>query len=476
MATPARTSLTDRFLRSKMVAVMAAATLALTLLTAVPANANSRYAAIVMNADTGDVIYSRNADLRRYPASLTKLMTLYLLFEAVQDGRLELEDELHVSRRAAGQPPSKLGVEAGSTITVSDAIQALVVRSANDVAVVVAEALADSEWQFARRMTARAGEMGMDHTRFENASGLPHNRQQTTARDLSILAMRVVEDFPQFMHYFSQSSFTYGDRTWQSHNNLLDDYEGTTGLKTGYTRASGFNLIATVERGDVSLVGIVLGGRTASRRDREMVRILDLNFTRLRENPFFGSRIFTSSIRPVVRPDPNDRVLPNPDELLASLVPNEFANMPTPHLSPERNRQGVVNASAGINDVASLAATGTDLSTVEGTLERQRMSESTQLALNGPGGAAGWGIAVGEFIEPELADRRLQSVAASLPTQLTWGMAAILPSEGGEQMSFAAGFGPMTEDDAVSICGSLAQIGYDCQPINSVDWNLAVRR
>jgi len=476
MATPTRTSLTEGYLRSKAAAVIAVIGLALTLLTAPQAHANSRYAAIVMNSDSGDIIYSRNADLRRYPASLTKLMTLYLLFEAIEDGRLELEDELHVSRRAAGQPPSKLGVEAGSTITVGEAIQALVVRSANDVAVVVAEALADSEWQFARRMTARAAEMGMDHTRFENASGLPHNRQQTTARDLSILAVRVVNDFPRFMHYFSQSSFTYGDRTWNSHNNLLDDYEGTTGLKTGYTRSSGFNLIATVERDDISLIGIVLGGRTASRRDREMVRILDLNFTRLRENPYFGSRIFSSSLRPVLRPDPNDRVLPDPGELLASLVPDEFTNMPTPHLNPDRNRQGVVNASAGINDVAALAATGTDLPTVEGSLERQRLGENTQIALNGPGGTAAWGIAVGEFVEPELADRRLQSVAASLPTQLTWGMAALLPSEGGEQMSFAAGFGPMTEDDAVSICGSLAQIGYDCQPINSVDWNLAVRR
>ncbi len=495
MARPARTSLRSVFARISLVVAAAVMAAALVLASAVPAQANSRYAALVMNADTGDVIYSRNADLRRYPASLTKLMTLYLLFEAIEEGRLELDDELHVSSRAAGQPPSKLGVETGSTITVDDAIQALVVRSANDVAVVVAEALADREWRFAQRMTQRAGEMGMNLTRFENASGLPHQRQRSTARDLSILAMRIASDFPQHMHYFSQESFTYNGRTWRSHNSLLEDYDGTTGLKTGYTRASGFNLIATVERDGISLVGIVLGGRTAARRDREMERILDLNFTRLRENPFFGSRVFSSNVRPMLRPSPGE---PATVTVMASLapsaapamrpdpaIPEEFENMPMPALHPDSNREPLTRAGAEVNDLAALAASGTDPGLGTNGGEHQRVGMGAQIAANGsaipagdidPAYPTGWGIEVGEFLSPELADRRLQSVAATAPTQLTWGMAALLPSEGAEQVSFTAGFGPMSQDEAVSVCASLAQTGYACQPINSVDWNLAVRR
>jgi len=516
MSSPAWTifgAANTRFI-SALAALLAAAGLLLGLVAPAAASTNSRYAALVMNADSGDVIYSRNADLRRYPASLTKLMTLYLLFEAIEDGRLEMDDELAVSSRAAGQPPSKLGIEAGSTISVDDAIQALVVRSANDVAVVVAEALADSEWQFAQRMTERAHEMGMDHTRFENASGLPHQRQQTTARDLGILAMRVVHDFPQHMHYFSQPSFTYQDRTWEAHNHLLEDYEGTTGLKTGYTRASGFNLIATVERGDVSLIGVVMGGRTAARRDAEMERILDLNFGRLRDNPFFGSRVMTSDIRPERRPNPGDRESAPTEVLVASVapeaapeprpevIPQEMASLPSPVPSPrtDDDSQRVTATRARTNDLSALIADTTDLNpALSPGGDRQRIGDPEariQLASNDISTSAGdidpgarvsnplarsadfvsWGIDVGEFQDPAAADRRLQSVAASLPTTLTWGMAAIFPSEGDEGRIFDAGFGPMSENQAVTTCASLAQQGYDCRPTDSVDWDLAIRR
>jgi D-alanyl-D-alanine carboxypeptidase len=514
MAPPAWTMF--RAARTRISSTFVATLVASALLvgTTFPAQANSRYAALVMNADSGDVIYSRNADMRRYPASLTKLMTLYLLFEAVEDGRLEMDDELHVSPRAAGQPPSKLGVEAGSTISVEDAIQALVVRSANDVAVVVAEALADTEWSFSRQMTSRAQEMGMDLTRFENASGLPHQRQQTTARDLSILAMRMVNDFPQHMHYFSQPSFTYNDRTWDSHNNLLEDYEGTTGLKTGYTRASGFNLIATVDRGEISLIGIVMGGRTAARRDQEMERILDLNFARLRENPFFGNRVFTSDVRPVRRPGPGNRDSAPENTLMASVtapdvlpeprpedpIPEAFAALPSPQLSPAEDLQRNTETRARANDLAALMETDPQLS-ASGSAggERQHIGDAganIELALNDPTVAAGdidatadhslffgetsnpsgWGINIGAFPLPEDADRRLQSIAASVPTQLTWGMAAIIPAQANDQRTYEAGFGPMSEDQAVAICSSLAQQGFDCRPTDAVDWDLAIRR
>jgi D-alanyl-D-alanine carboxypeptidase len=502
--------------KSRFLTTLAAATVAAALLlgaTTPAAATNSRYAALVMNATTGDVIYSRNADSRRYPASLTKLMTLYLLFEAIDRGDLDMDDELSVSSHAAGQPPSKLGVEAGSTITVDEAIQALVVRSANDVAAVVAEALADSEWQFAQAMTARAHEMGMNHTQFRNASGLPNSHQYTTARDLSILATRIVNDFPQHMHYFSQPSFTYNGRTWDAHNHLLDNYEGTTGLKTGYTRASGFNLIATVDRGDISLIGIVMGGRTAARRDAEMERILDLNFGRLEANPYFGSRIMTSEVRPERRPNPGTREAAPAEVLMASVTPDaeprprpgdpipaELASLPAPQPNPlVDGAQRPQDTRARTNDLAALVADTQDLEpSIQPDGDRQHIGDEAagiELASNDPRLPVGdidpalersslldnstdtdWGIDVGQFLDPETADRRLQSIAASIPTQLTWGMAAILPSEGDGERTFDAGFGPMTEDDAVAICSSLAQQGYDCHPVSSVDWEIAIRR
>ncbi len=474
---------------------------------AAPAQANTRYAALVMNADTGDVLYARNSEMRRYPASLTKVMTLYMLFEAIDDGRLAMDDQLHVSSRADRQPASDLGIEAGSTISVEDAIQALVVRSANDVAVVVAEALADSEWEFGRAMTRRAHEMGMRLTRFENASGLPHARQQTTARDLGLLTMRIVQDFPQHMHYFSQASFTYNDRTWSSHNNLLENYEGTTGLKTGYIRASGFNLIATVDREGHSLIGIVMGGRTSSRRDREMERILDLNFARLDADPHFGSRVFSSNIRPELRPAPSEWTPPVDDGemLVADMInvtamptirptpplPAAMAAMPSPNLRPELEPE--LNAMGETEALTALL--------VEGVEDEQKDDEGIEVAalnvmtesigdtdaqspligafpqfFDAPASPAEWGVTVGTFTGAERADHNLRVTAAVLPTMLTWGMAALFPDSNDGEIQFDAAFGPMTEADAVEICAGLAREGHDCLPAHSFDWDSALRR
>ncbi len=477
------------------------------LLLASPARADTRYAALVMNADTGDVLYARNSQMRRYPASLTKVMTLYMLFEAIEEGRVALDDELYVSRRADGQPASDLGVEEGSTITVHEAIQALTVRSANDVAVVVAEALADSEWEFARAMTQRAHEMGMDLTRFENASGLPHARQQSTARDLGILAMRIVQDFPQHMHYFSQPSFTYNDRTWTSHNHLLEDYEGTTGLKTGYIRASGFNLIATVDREGHSLIGVVLGGRSAARRDDEMERILDLNFARLDDYPHYGSRVFSSALRPAMRPDPNDWTPPTGDEMMmADLInvtatpsirptpplPAALAAIPSPGLRPELEPE--LNPMGETGNLASLILD-------DGVEDEQKDNGSIEMAaLNPPITGVGdadatspllgafplffgeplepteWGVTIGTFQGAEQADQNLRVTAAALPTMLTWGMAALFPETGDGGVQFDAAFGPMTEDQAVDVCANLARAGHDCLPAHSLNWASALRR
>jgi len=246
-----------------------------------PGVAQARYASIVVDADTGQVLHAVNADTRNYPASLTKMMTLYMLFEALEKGRLTLDQRLPVSKRAVGMPPSKLGLKVSDTIRVEDAILALTTKSANDVAVVIAEALAGKETEFAKEMTERAQKLGMSRTTFRNASGLPNRGQKSTARDMSRLAKALMEDFPQYYHYFSTKSFTYAGRTYRNHNRLLKGYQGTDGIKTGYTRASGFNLVSSVERDGRRVIAVVFGGKTAKSRDRHMVKLLDRSFTKL---------------------------------------------------------------------------------------------------------------------------------------------------------------------------------------------------
>jgi len=253
-------------------------------LTASPAAANSKYSAFVMDADTGQVYFARNADTRRYPASLTKMMTLYMAFEALDSGKLTFDQPLPVSRRAAGQAPSKLGLKAGQTITVERAINALAVKSANDVATVVGEAIGGTEANFARLMTKRARAMGMKRTTFMNASGLPNSRQKSTARDMARLGKALLEDFPGYYKYFSKLTFSHGNRTYRSHNKLLRTYEGMDGIKTGYIRASGFNLVASAKRDGVRLIGVVFGGKTGQSRDAHMASILNRSWARARSN------------------------------------------------------------------------------------------------------------------------------------------------------------------------------------------------
>jgi len=249
-------------------------------LTALPQQAAARYASIVVEADSGRVLHSKNADTRNYPASLTKIMTLYMVFEALDRGKITLNTRMKTSRRATGMSPSKLGLKRGETLTVRDAIMALITKSANDAAVVVAEHLGGSEQKFARMMTKRARALGMKRTTFRNASGLPNRRQLSTARDMATLARRIYKDFPHYYGYFASTSFKYRGRSYRNHNRLLSSYSGTDGIKTGYIRASGFNLVASVERDGRRLIGVVFGGRTARSRDRHMASLLDKGFRR----------------------------------------------------------------------------------------------------------------------------------------------------------------------------------------------------
>ncbi|MCO5146756.1 MAG: D-alanyl-D-alanine carboxypeptidase [Aquamicrobium sp.] len=236
---------------------------------------SDKYAAIVVDARSGRVLYERASNAPRYPASLTKMMTLYLLFEALDEGRVRLDEEIPVSAFAASRPPSKMGIKRGGSIDARSAVLALAVRSANDVAVAVAERLAGSEEAFARSMTLKARQLGMTGTVFRNASGLPDDGQRTTARDMAVLAMALRNRFPHHYHYFANREFAFGGKIVRGHNSLLGRIPGVDGLKTGYIRASGFNLATSAGRGGRRVVAVVMGGESARARDEHMVSLIE---------------------------------------------------------------------------------------------------------------------------------------------------------------------------------------------------------
>ncbi len=239
-----------------------------------PASANPKYAGIVIDAKTGKVLYQDNADAPRYPASLTKMMTLYMVFEALEAGRLSKSTRITFSRNAASEVPTKLGVPAGKSITVEQAILALITKSANDASTALAEHLGGSEEAFARAMTAKARQLGMNSTTFKNAHGLPDSAQKTTARDMARLGIALREHFPQYYDYFSTRHFTFNGSRINGHNNLLGRVKGVDGIKTGYIRASGFNLVSSLQTGGKSIVAVVMGGRTARSRDAHMTDLI----------------------------------------------------------------------------------------------------------------------------------------------------------------------------------------------------------
>ena len=235
----------------------------------------ARYAAIVVDANNGHALYSTNANDRRYPASLTKMMTLYLLFQAMAAGRVQPTTPIPVSVHAAAQPPTRIGFKPGETIDVDSAIKAIVTRSANDVAVAIGEYLGGTEGNFAAMMTAKAHALGMSGTRFDNASGLPDPDQWTTARDMALLGLALRQNFPQYYHYFSVEEFTFRGHMIRGHNKVLDRVAGADGIKTGYTRASGYNIVASVDQNGRRLVAVVLGEDTAKTRNEHTQSLLE---------------------------------------------------------------------------------------------------------------------------------------------------------------------------------------------------------
>jgi len=287
----------------------ASAALTLVALSMSPAAQAEKYASIVIDATNDTVMHARYADEARFPASLTKVMTLYMVFEELDAGRLTLDEMLPVSATAAAKPPSKLGLRAGEEISVRDAISALITKSANDVACVVAERIGVTEARFAALMTVKARTIGMTDTRFYNASGLPDSRQVSTARDMAVLAEAVIDNFSHHYDYFATRTFSWDGRTYKNHNELLGDVDGVDGIKTGYTRASGYNLMASAQRGDSRIIAIMLGGRTARARNAHVTDLIEAAYESFNSSaPALRTHIAFDRIQKPV--DPNAAAIP----------------------------------------------------------------------------------------------------------------------------------------------------------------------
>lgn len=266
------------------------------------AQANSKYAGIVVDAKTGKVLYQDNAHAKRYPASTTKIMTLYVLFEELEAGRMSLNTRMKVSKYASQRPPTKLWLKPGGYLRVKDAIYALITRSANDASTVIAEHISGSEAAFARRMTRAARAIGMKDTVFKNPHGLPNSKQVTTAADLALLGRAIQDRFPKYYKFFNTRSYKYGKATLRNHNRLLGRVKGVDGIKTGYTRASGFNLVTNVERDGRHIVAVVMGGRSGRSRDAHMVDLINRYLSKASRGPRTAPLLLVDRKLPQIAP------------------------------------------------------------------------------------------------------------------------------------------------------------------------------
>ncbi len=457
--------------RSRLLAFGLLVSLAVLLATA--AQANPKYAAIVVDVESGEILHAANAEETRYPASLTKMMTLYLLFEALEGRSMSLDQPLPVSSYAASKPASKLYVKAGSTIPVETAIQALVIKSANDVAVVVAEALGGSESHFARMMTAKARELGMHDTTFRNPHGLPDAGQTTTARDMATLSLRLMQDFPQYYHYFSRTRFAWKGKTITGHNRLLDNYPGADGLKTGFIRASGFNVATSAVRDGRRLVSVVMGGFTAASRDAHMADLLDRGFVRaslfgrgdwVASADFSGERMNLEPTLPAARPVAPSS--PPEVQLAARQAPAErvVARLePEPRLASLEAPEPLPRASSALPETAQGSANDPIRELIA---QADEPASRTTQRLEPLGRSGGWGVQVGAFSNPDNARSLAGRAADRLASDLANARVDIHEAPGPQPL-FRARLVNLDENQAYRACRSLARDGIDCMVVGA---------
>ncbi len=408
---------------------------------------NGREAYLILDATSGRELLAEQADELRHPASLTKLMTIYLTFSALDSGRLSLGDALPVSINALNAPPTKMGMTPGGTVNVRDAVMALVTRSANDAAVLLAESLAGSEESFARVMTQKARQLGMNSTVFRNASGLPNREQVTTARDMARLASALMREYPHYYAIFSVQSYPYRGRTLENHNRMLGNYDGADGLKTGYTSASGFNLVMSAVRDNRRLIGVVMGGPSAAQRDRQMAGLMDRGFSMaqaMQLSPWTSIRKPGSARYTAAQFDPGAS--------FAEAYRPPAAATATAEAPTSSAKQAVNPKFAGF--VAPAPAQPAAAPPANGTLS-----------------VGSWVIQVGSFNDPKAAQAALEQASAALPDTAKSASAVVDEVQMANRTFHRARLTNLSQDQATDGCRRLEQKKIYCSALQVTAWN-----
>ena len=413
------------------------------------ASANNKYAGLVVDADTGEVLYQENAGAKRYPASLTKMMTVYMMFDGMRQGKLKKNTRMKVSEKAASQPQTNIGLKEGETITVDQAIRALVVRSANDVAVVVGEHLAGSEWRFAMQMTNKARQLGMRHTVFKNAHGLPNTKQVTTAKDMAKLGMALRRDFPQYYDYFKHTQFSWKGKRYKSHNNVLKEYKGVDGIKTGYINASGFNLVTSAKKHGYNVVAVVLGGKTSKRRDQHMKDLLDRSFTKLAAR---GDRPRAYAKAPIPQTKPVKQIQVASARPTTSESTKLPFKRPTPKPSAIETEKAVTVASLGDNVIRFIPSSKPSIAKVSTESPFQKTTRKPTSA------KSGWAIQVGAFKGKQNAMQAASDAIKRARSELADARIAI----SGKGTLHRAQLANLTKREAQEACQTLRQFDSQC--------------
>lgn len=378
---------------------------------------SAAYADIVIDAESGEILHATDPDRLRHPASLTKMMTLYLTFQAIEDGKIGLNESIPVSENAAEQQPSKLGLRPGQRIRVEDAILGVVTESANDAAVALGEWQGGSESGFAAMMTREARALGMSNTHFNNPSGLPNDGQVTTARDMAVLGSALIAHFPQYYTYFSTTEFTYAGITHHNHNHLMDRYDGMDGIKTGYIRASGFNLVASAKRGSTRLIGVVFGGHSTLERDNRMAQLLDQAFNRI-EN---GTRVATS---------------------------------------PTNGAEGDADDDSSVAGYVGLPAKG---ATIPATKAAKAMPAVQPVSSSS--GKNNWGVQIGAYSDPAVARQVLAALMNGAPQYLGNAKPELQPVVSNRVTMYRARLVSLDQKTAEAVCASFIKQGQSCQTL-----------
>ena len=444
--------------------------------TAIPVAYSAQYAGIVVDAKTGKVLYSEDADSLRYPASLTKMMTLYLTFEALEAGKINKNTPVPFSKNASAEPPSKLGVRSGNTITVEQAILSMVTRSANDSSTALGELLGGSEDRFARIMTNKARALGMTRTTYRNANGLPNTAQMTTARDQARLGIALRQHFPQYYSYFSTRSFKYGKQVIGNHNRLVGVVRGVDGIKTGYTNAAGFNLVTSAQVDGRSIVGVVLGGKSGGARDAKMKQLVGKYLPQASRNGK-GKMIVQPETEPVI-------AAIEPQTPVAALSNRKSTNLPEsgPVPGARYDDQPIEAAYAAPTRSAAVAAIAEDVMSAPQAKQLsavavpqpapEYMPESSdasepqhvdKVTTASTGTASGWVIQIGVSPSKQMAMNLLQTAQSKSGKVLSSATPFAVAINTGSSSVYRARFGGFdNQTSAVNACKALKRKGINC--------------